>query len=238
MEMEKISSSLEDYLEAIAEIIEDNGHAHTKDIADKLHVKMPSVTSALQTLSAKGLIRYQSHAPVVLTAAGSERAAVIRLRHAAFNNFFREILKLSPEEANDTACKVEHIVCEKVMSRFVSLTDAIMQRSDCAELRKYLEQTMPQICSDSTEDLVSLDQLAVGQNRCAGEQYLARDQEICRPGAGQRDTSPDGGARSVRRSAPDPCHGEQPFHARQGCRPYLAAVDGIKNRKTEFSFSE
>lgn len=149
MEMEKISSSLEDYLEAIAEIIEDNGHAHTKDIADKLHVKMPSVTSALQTLSAKGLIRYQSHAPVVLTAAGSERAAVIRLRHAAFNNFFREILKLSPEEANDTACKVEHIVCEKVMSRFVSLTDAIMQRSDCAELRKYLEQTMPQICSDS-----------------------------------------------------------------------------------------
>ena len=157
MEMEKISSSLEDYLEAIAEIIEDNGHAHTKDIADKLHVKMPSVTSALQTLSAKGLIRYQSHAPVVLTAAGSERAAVIRLRHAAFNNFFREILKLSPEEANDTACKVEHIVCEKVMSRFVSLTDAIMQRSDCAELRKYLEQTMPQICSDSTEDLVSLE---------------------------------------------------------------------------------
>lgn len=163
MEMEKISSSLEDYLEAIAEIIEDNGHAHTKDIADKLHVKMPSVTSALQTLSAKGLIRYQSHAPVVLTAAGSERAAVIRLRHAAFNNFFREILKLSPEEANDTACKVEHIVCEKVMSRFVSLTMR-QQRSDCAELRKYLEQTMPQICSDSTEDLVSLDQLAVGQS--------------------------------------------------------------------------
>ena len=59
---------------------------------------------------------------------------------------------------------IEHIVCEKVMSRFVSLTDAIMQRSDCAELRKYLEQTMPQICSDSTEDLVSLDQLAVGQS--------------------------------------------------------------------------
>ena len=28
-----ISSSLEDYLEAIAEIIERNGHAHTKDIA-------------------------------------------------------------------------------------------------------------------------------------------------------------------------------------------------------------
>ena len=163
MEMEKISSSLEDYLEAIAEIIEDNGHAHTKDIADKLHVKMPSVTSALQTLSAKGLIRYQSHAPVVLTAAGSERAAVIRLRHAAFNNFFREILKLSPEEANDTACKVEHIIGEKVMSRIVLLSEAIATREDCAQLRAYLEQTLPQIRSDDTEDLVSLDQLKEGQ---------------------------------------------------------------------------
>ena len=29
-----ISSSLEDYLEAIAEIIENKGHAHTKDIAE------------------------------------------------------------------------------------------------------------------------------------------------------------------------------------------------------------
>ena len=164
MEMEKISSSLEDYLEAIAEIIEANGHAHTNDIADRLHVKMPSVTSALQTLAAKGLIRYQSHSPVVLTAAGSERAAVIRLRHAAFSNFFREILKLPPEEANDTACKVEHLVCEKVMSRFVTLTDAILQRSDCAELRNYLAQTMPQICPEPTEDLVSLDRLEVGQS--------------------------------------------------------------------------
>ena len=164
MEMEKISSSLEDYLEAIAEIIETNGHAHTKDIADRLHVKMPSVTSALQTLSAKGLIRYQSHAPVVLTAMGSERAAVIRLRHAALRNFFSEILKLDPEEANLTACKVEHAVCEKVMSRFVSLTDAILHREDSAELRKYLAQTMPQIGLDSADELISLDELAVGQS--------------------------------------------------------------------------
>ena len=36
-----MSSSLEDYLEAIAEIIEANDHAHTKDIATKLNVTMP-----------------------------------------------------------------------------------------------------------------------------------------------------------------------------------------------------
>ena len=50
------------------------------------------------------------------------------------------------------------------MSRFVTLTDAILQRSDCAELRNYLAQTMPQICPEPTEDLISLDQLEVGQS--------------------------------------------------------------------------
>jgi len=158
-----ISSSLEDYLEAIAEIIEEQGHAHTKEIADRLKVKMPSVTNALQALSSRGLIHYQSHSPVFLTPSGAEKAAVIRHRHSALKNFFCYILKLPAEEANDAACKVEHIIGEKVMSRIVLLSEAIATREDCAQLRAYLEQTLPQVRSDDTEDLVSLDQLKEGQ---------------------------------------------------------------------------
>lgn len=164
MQNEPISSSLEDYLEAIAEIIEAKGHAHTKDIADRMNVKMPSVTNAIQMLAAKGLIRYQSHAPVTLTVRGTERAAVIRLRHAALKNFFRTLLKLEEKESNETACKVEHIVGEKVMSRFVTLTEAILNRPDCAGLREYLNTSMPTISANSPEDVVPLDTLEVGQS--------------------------------------------------------------------------
>ena len=53
MENKIISSNLEDYLEAIAELVEINGHAHTKAIAEKLRITMPSVTNALQTLAAR-----------------------------------------------------------------------------------------------------------------------------------------------------------------------------------------
>ena len=42
----QLTESLEDYLEAIAELIEVEGHAHAKEIAAKLNVKMPSVTGA------------------------------------------------------------------------------------------------------------------------------------------------------------------------------------------------
>lgn len=159
-----ISSSLEDYLEAIAEIIEEQGHAHTKEIADHLKVKMPSVTNALQALSARGLIHYQSHSPVFLTPAGAETAAVIRHRHNALRNFFCDILKLPANESNDAACKVEHIIGEKVTSRIVLLSEAIAVREDCAELRAYLNQTLPQLNSETSgqEQLISLDQLPAG----------------------------------------------------------------------------
>ena len=159
-----ISSSLEDYLEAIAEIIEEQGHAHTKEIADHLKVKMPSVTNALQALSARGLIHYQSHSPVFLTPAGAETAAVIRHRHNALRNFFCDILKLPANESNDAACKVEHIIGEKVTSRIVLLSEAIAVREDCAELRAYLNQTLPQLNSETSgqEQLIPLAQLPVG----------------------------------------------------------------------------
>lgn len=163
MERLAISSSLEDYLEAIAEIIEVQGHAHTKEIAEKLNVKMPSVTNALQALSSRGLIRYQSHSPVYLTASGAETAAVIRHRHSVLKTFFQNILKLESEEADDAACKIEHIIGEKVLSRFVLLTEAISSREDCTALREYLDDKMPLICIQPGNDLVSLGELEEGQ---------------------------------------------------------------------------
>ena len=163
MEKIAISSSLEDYLEAIAEIIEEQGHAHTKEIADRLKVKMPSVTNALQALSSRGLIHYQSHSPVFLTPSVAETAAVIRHRHNALKNFFCYILKLPMNEANDAACKVEHIIGEKVMSRIVLLSEAIATRKDCESLRAYLDQTLPRLCPENAEELISLDQLKEGQ---------------------------------------------------------------------------
>jgi len=158
----EISSNMEDYLEAISEIVETNGHAHTKDIADRMNVKMPSVTNALQALSARGMLIYQSHAPVILTAEGASKALEIRHRHKELRNFFCEVLKLDVIEADEAACKMEHVVNERVMSRFVALVEAIEQREDCAGLREYLSSSMPQICAELPEELISLDKLHEG----------------------------------------------------------------------------
>ncbi len=165
MMKEPISSNLEDYLETIAEIMEADGHAHASAIAEKMKVSKPSVTNALQSLASKGFLEYHPHMPVIgLTALGAERAAVIRKRHAALKNFFCSLLKLDEQEADDSACRVEHVVSQKVMSRFVTLTEAIMQRDDCAELRKFLEEAMPAVTPDPSDDLIPLSSLSIGQN--------------------------------------------------------------------------
>ena len=155
-----ISSSLEDYLEAIAEISERNQHAHTKDIAEYLNVTMPSVTNAIQTLAANGLVKYQSHMPVTLTAAGAERAAVIRRRHAVLRRFFAETLLLPAAKADVTACKIEHLIGELELSRLTLLAEAVSSRPDCEGLRAYLAEVMPRLQPEAPTELVPLDRLA------------------------------------------------------------------------------
>ena len=154
-----ISSSLEDYLEAIAEIIEKDEHAHTKEIALKMGVSMPSVTNALQALAVRGLIIYRSHSPVLLTDTGAARAAVIRRRHQAMRRFLSGLLKVDPAEADAAACKIEHVIGEPITSRMTALIEAVEQREDCAGLRAYLEKSMPLIQPAHNNDLISLDKL-------------------------------------------------------------------------------
>ena len=156
-----ISSSLEDYLEAIAEISERNQHAHTKDISEYLKVTMPSVTNAIQTLAANGLVKYQSHMPVTLTAAGAERAAVIRRRHTVLRRFFAETLLLPATKADVTACKIEHLIGELELSRLTLLAEAVSSRPDCEGLRNYLTEVMPKVQPEAPTTLISLDRLAV-----------------------------------------------------------------------------
>ncbi len=153
-----ISSSLEDYLEAISEIIEDGEHAHTKEIAVKLGVSMPSVTNALQALAARNMIIYRSHAPVRLTEDGAARAAVIRRRHQALRRFLVNLLKVDADAADEAACQIEHVIKEPITSRMTALIEAVEEREDCSGLRAFLAETMPEI-SPANAELISLDKL-------------------------------------------------------------------------------
>jgi DtxR family Mn-dependent transcriptional regulator len=65
-----LSATLENYLEAIFRLEEEKGFARVRDISSGLDVAKSAVTTALQSLSEKGLVRYEPYEPVRLSAEG------------------------------------------------------------------------------------------------------------------------------------------------------------------------
>ena len=139
---EQLTESLEDYLEAIAELIEVEGHAHAKEIAAKLNVKMPSVTGALRQLEKMGCIHYNTHYPVQLTEKGRLIAEDVIHHHDVLKKFFSEILGLPLEKASETACRLEHLIDCDTIARFVLFSEAIGKRTDARALQTYLTEAL------------------------------------------------------------------------------------------------
>ena len=84
--MEKLSVSLEDYIEEIYNQVLKNGHAKVTAIAGTLKVKKASVTGALNILSEKKLINYAPYSPITLTPEGEKIAKFVGVFHGSFRD--------------------------------------------------------------------------------------------------------------------------------------------------------
>jgi DtxR family transcriptional regulator, Mn-dependent transcriptional regulator len=120
-----LSESLEDYLEAILAIEAEKPAARPKDIARRLRVSPPSVTAALQNLASRKLVNYAPYDLVTLTDEGRRAAQDVARRHDVLRRFFIDLLQLDPEEANDTACRMEHVLPPHVLGRLVEFMDFV-----------------------------------------------------------------------------------------------------------------
>ena len=186
---EKLTESMEDYLETIALLIDEEGHAHTKKVAEKLGVQMPSVTSVLQQLERMDYITYRPRYPVVLTSKGRHTADRIIRRHQVLHKFFLEILGLPLAEAEETACRVEHSVDDDGVNRFELFTDALSRRSDSRRLQTYLSEAMEFMDNEETKDYVTADTLSIGESavfREFGRTLSEKERPDIAPGTGMK----------------------------------------------------
>lgn len=121
----KLSESLEDYLEVILELESTQKVARVKDIAEKIGVLRGSVTGALKTLAEKGLINYEPYSYITLTDRGTRIAREIRRRHDVIREFFEKVLLLDPEKAEENACRMEHAIEKTAIDRLVKFIQYI-----------------------------------------------------------------------------------------------------------------
>ncbi|MFA5042594.1 MAG: metal-dependent transcriptional regulator [Kiritimatiellia bacterium] len=133
MKTGKLSSHMEDYLEAVAALKNDKGAARVGDIGRLLNVKKPSVTSALNTLSRAGLVLHERYGYVDLTPEGQRIASGVQARHDILVKFLTNILSVAPRVAVEEACRMEHSISSATL---VKLTKFIAFVEGCPEYRR------------------------------------------------------------------------------------------------------
>jgi len=121
----KLSSSKEDYLEAIAVLKKDGGIARVKDISRLMNVKKPSVTDALNTLSKDGLIIHERYSYVDLTREGERLALRVQKRHDVLIKFLTEILNIDRHIATEDACRMEHTISPETFEKLIKFMRSI-----------------------------------------------------------------------------------------------------------------
>lgn len=125
--MHRSTESMENYLVAIFDLEETNRVARVKEIAAYLGVKMPSVTGALRSLKEKGLVNHEKNSFATLTEEGRRIAIATKDKRELLEHFFRDILLLPGDKAQDVACQVEHDLDSETTQRLRNTLDFLAQ---------------------------------------------------------------------------------------------------------------
>ena len=79
-----LTSSMEDYLEAVFILQKQNGYVRCVDVAEQLRVKKPSVSRAVKELSKMGYLLKEDDGTLSLTHNGQKTAKQIYEKHQFF----------------------------------------------------------------------------------------------------------------------------------------------------------
>ena len=155
---EKLSSTLEDYLEAIFRLEKSKRTARVRDIAQTVGVSKSTVSAALKSLAGRNLIEYEPYELILLTPEGREKASTIVMNHYIISHFLQSVLALSRERAERIACEFEHAVDQEVIRRFVCFLGFVEKSSAegielLGEFKCFLSQgSEEKICRDLFEE--------------------------------------------------------------------------------------
>ena len=107
----------EDYVELIADLIDETGEARVVDLAQRLGVSSATVNNTIQRLQRDGLVTSKPYRSIFLTAEGQEMATTSRERHELVRDFLVS-LGVPADVAEADAEGVEHHVSEATLAAF------------------------------------------------------------------------------------------------------------------------
>jgi DtxR family manganese transport transcriptional regulator len=107
----------EDYVELIADLIQETGEARVVDLALRLGVSNATVNNTIQRLQRDGLVTSKPYRSIFLTEEGQTMASASRERHDLVRSFLIS-LGVPTDIADADAEGVEHHVSEATLEAF------------------------------------------------------------------------------------------------------------------------
>ena len=124
-----IHESAEDYLESILMLQEQLGSVRSIDVVNRLGYSKPSVSIAMKKLRENGYISMAGDGTLTLNESGMQIARKIYDRHKTMTRLF-EKLGVSPKQAAEDACKVEHDLSDETYGKIVAFLERTTEWTD------------------------------------------------------------------------------------------------------------
>lgn len=118
-----ISPSLEQYVEAIADLLTREKVCSVSQIAEQVQVSRPAASRAVRELSDQNLVEHRAYGYVDLTSRGRAMAKKLAARHEVLYHFLRDVLRFDERLADEEACRLEHQVDDRFIARLETLNE-------------------------------------------------------------------------------------------------------------------
>ena len=115
----------EDYVEAVADLIDRAGECRVRDLAKRFGVSHVTVVRTVGRLQADGLLTTEPYKPVALTSKGRRLARACRERHETVYRFLLAIGVPEAVAAVD-AEGIEHHVSKATLERFRAIAEGVI----------------------------------------------------------------------------------------------------------------
>ncbi len=171
-----MSTSTEEYLEALYTLTQSGEPVGTSSISKRLNIAPASVTEMMQKLAESGHVNYSPYQGVTLTPEGFRMAQKITRKHRLLERFLHDVLKINKNKVHQEACKMEHALSDdtaRAMCRILKAPDKcpddgqIIPACDfgftsCEECRKRRKDD-PEKIEQRKNNIVSISILKEGQ---------------------------------------------------------------------------
>ncbi|HOU33655.1 MAG TPA: metal-dependent transcriptional regulator [Synergistaceae bacterium] len=118
-----VSSRTEDYLEEIFSFRLEGRPATVTALAERLGVAKATVVAAVRRLVNLDLVAHEPYGALHLTEEGKREGLRIHRRHALLAGLFSDMLGMTPENASEVACAMEHSLNDDTERRLFALAD-------------------------------------------------------------------------------------------------------------------